>query len=54
MRKEALQILEKAFGEDGAHKRANVEKLRGKVRASWAEDGPSSLALQGLLDALHA
>ena len=39
VREEAHDILEKAFGEDGARKRANMKLLSQKVGKAWDDDG---------------
>lgn len=54
VRNEAKDILEKALGEDGERKRANITRLRDAIAAESAEDGPSSRALEDFLDALYA
>ena len=38
---EANEVLEKAFGEDGARKRANLEKLQEVISGSWDEGWPA-------------
>lgn len=39
VRDEALAVLDKAFGEDGARKRANMKKLQEEVIGAWEEGG---------------
>jgi len=51
VREEASATLDKAFGEDGKAKRANVEKLRECVLNAWEEGGPSRGELQAFVDA---
>ncbi|TCD71978.1 hypothetical protein EIP91_000110 [Steccherinum ochraceum] len=50
IRAEAREVLEKAFGEDGARKRANVEKLLDNVHAAWNPDGPATQDMISFLD----
>ena len=38
VREEAHDILEKAFGEDGARKRASMKVLSEKIGRAWDED----------------
>lgn len=52
VREEMNAVLDKALGEDGKKKRANVEKLREAVLAAWEENGPSRQALQSFAEAL--
>ncbi|PSR79624.1 hypothetical protein PHLCEN_2v6925 [Hermanssonia centrifuga] len=54
LRNEVQDILGKAFGEDGAKKRAKAVELQGAFEAVWAEGGSSRLALNKCLDALTA
>ena len=53
IRAEANVILDKAFGKDGAVKRAKVEKLQGELAQAWSEEGPSRKGLEGFLDTFH-
>ena len=41
VRDEARVVLEEAFGEDGARKRANLEKLQEVISGSWDEGWPA-------------
>ena len=38
-RDEVRSVLEKAFGEDGAKKRANMKLLQGEFLKAWDEEG---------------
>ncbi|EKM59462.1 glycosyltransferase family 1 protein [Phanerochaete carnosa HHB-10118-sp] len=53
VRAEANAVLDKAFSEDGAEKRANTQKLKNMSSEQWKEGGPSRIAAQQLLDDLH-
>ena len=39
VREEAHDVLDKAFGEDGARKRANIKLLSQRIRKAWDESG---------------
>ncbi|EMD37929.1 glycosyltransferase family 1 protein [Gelatoporia subvermispora B] len=52
MQTEAKDILAKAFGEDGARKRANMKRLQLSVVESWHDNGPSARALEELMESL--
>lgn len=54
VREEAHQVLDKAFGEDGAKKRANVKKLQQQVLAAWDKGAPADVEMGRLLDAIQA
>jgi len=54
VRAEAAATLDKAFGEDGKRKRANVKKLQESVLSAWSADGPSTRELQIMADSLAA
>ena len=54
LRKEAAQILENAFGQDGERKRANMQKLREVVLGCWKEGGSTKRALDTLVDLITA
>lgn len=41
VREEADRVLEQAFGEDGATKRANMKKLQAEILNVWNEGGPA-------------
>ena len=49
VREEAVAILDKAFGDDGARKRTNIKQLREKVLAAWDENGSSRRDVQALV-----
>ena len=54
VREEAALVLEKAFGEDGENKRANILKLREQVLAAWKAGGSGHRDLESLRDAICA
>ncbi|KAI0780038.1 UDP-Glycosyltransferase/glycogen phosphorylase [Fomes fomentarius] len=47
---EAREILDLAFGEDGARKRANILKLRDTLRAAWAENGVAQREVESFVN----
>ena len=47
---EVRDVLERAFGEDGAQKRANLLELRKTLQAAWAEGGVAQREVEELLD----
>ena len=49
---EAHEVLAKAFGEDGAKRRANLEELRKKVNSEWDDGGAAKRDIISLLDSL--
>ncbi|KAI0745368.1 UDP-Glycosyltransferase/glycogen phosphorylase [Earliella scabrosa] len=49
---EAREVLTKAFGEDGAKKRAKLEELRKKVISEWEDGGSSKRDVTAFLDSL--
>ena len=49
---EAHEVLAKAFGEDGAKRRANLEELRKKVNSEWDDGGAAKRDIVSLLDSL--
>ena len=49
---EAHEILAKAFGKDGAEKRARLEELQKKVLGEWEEGGSSRRDVSNFLDTL--
>ena len=53
VRAEAISVFEKAFGDDGAKKRATVQKLRESSLGLWKEGGSSRIAAQELLESLQ-
>lgn len=52
VREEARLVLDKAFGEDGAKKRANIETLRRAVLKTWDADGPARHDLERFIATL--
>ena len=52
IRRETRLIFDKAFGEEGEQKRANIERLRVSMSNAWAEQGPSRHALDQFIDGL--
>ena len=52
VRTEAHEVLDKAFSEDGARKRANVKKLKEKIDAAWNNGGSASVDMTALLNSL--
>ena len=52
VRAEAHEVLDKAFGEDGARKRLNVLRLKEKMALALEKDGSAYLQMQELLDAM--
>ena len=53
LRAEARQVLDKAFGEDGARKRANAGALRNRINAAWDEDGRAAADMKRLFELLE-
>ncbi|KAI0716582.1 UDP-Glycosyltransferase/glycogen phosphorylase [Earliella scabrosa] len=49
---EARDVFKKAFGEDGAKKRARLEAVRKGVRGEWEEGGASLRDVSAFLDSL--
>lgn len=49
---EVREVLQKAFGEDGAKKRAKLEVLRKAVVGEWEEGGTSRKEAVAFLDSL--
>lgn len=49
VREEASIVLEKAFGDDGLKKRANLKKLQEAILSTWNEDGSSRRDLDRLV-----
>ena len=52
VRDEARAVLEKAFGEDGAKKRARLQVLRKSVLGEWDDGGASRRDVTAFLDSL--
>ena len=49
---EAREVLTKAFGPDGATKRATLAKLQRAVLGEWSEDGASRADVIAFLEGL--
>ncbi|GJE97780.1 glycosyltransferase family 1 protein [Phanerochaete sordida] len=54
VRAEANALLEKALGEDGARKRANIQKLRDAALELWKDGGEARIAAEQMLDSIAA
>lgn len=54
VKEEASAILDKAYGEDGEKKRANVKSLQEKILNVWSDDGTSTKELKALVEAFCA
>ena len=52
VRDETRVVLEKAFGEDGARKRANLEKLQEVISGSWDEGWPAKKDMRRFVSTL--
>ncbi|THH23193.1 hypothetical protein EUX98_g7991 [Antrodiella citrinella] len=52
LRAEVNEVLDKAFGDDGAQKRVNVKKLQQKINSAWDKDGPAYVDMVRFLDTL--
>lgn len=52
-RDEARRVLAQAFGPEGEERRRNVRALSEKMKACWAEGGPSRADFNSLIEALH-
>lgn len=52
MKAEAREVLDKAFGEDGARKRANVKKLQKKIDSAWDKGGSADVDMGRFLSIL--
>ena len=52
IRAEARSVLTKAFGANGAEKRANVEKLQGALLGEWEDRGAALADAMAFLEAL--
>lgn len=53
LRKEAIEILAKARGEDGKVRRMNAQRLGKQFADYWAPDGDGWKELQRITDVLH-
>ncbi len=49
---EVRDVLQRAFGEDGARKRAKLAEMSRAVNGQWAEGGASRRDIIALLDGL--
>ena len=52
IRTEAITVLRKAFGPDGAKLRGNLRRLKEKVKGAWEEGGESQQAALAFVDDL--
>lgn len=52
VKSEMRDILERAYGEEGARKRANILNLRKTLQAAWSENGVARREVEALLDAI--
>ena len=52
VRREARDVLAKAFGADGAKKREKVMELRQRILGEWKEDGASRTDVLAFLESL--
>ena len=50
VKEEMRDVLERAYGEEGARKRANVLSVQKKLQAAWAEDGIARREVETFLD----
>ena len=53
VRAELKDVLQKAFGEDGKRKRANLEKLQKATLEAWAPGGSSWRETERFLEYVH-
>lgn len=53
LRAEVHNVLDKAFGEDGARKRSNVRRLKDASSRLWNDNGPARRAAEEFLDSLY-
>ncbi|OCH88676.1 UDP-Glycosyltransferase/glycogen phosphorylase [Obba rivulosa] len=51
-RAEAREVLDRAFGEDGAKKRENAQKMKEAIKRCWDASGTSTTDLVSFLDSL--
>ncbi len=49
---EMRDVLERAYGEEGARKRANLLSLRKTLQAAWSENGIARREVESFLDEL--
>ena len=52
VKEEMRDVLERAYGEEGARKRANLLSVQEKLQAAWAEDGIAKREVEAFLDQL--
>jgi len=52
VRKEAREVFEKAFSEDGQKKRENIQQIRQALAGAWDDEGEARLAALKFLDEL--
>jgi len=52
VRAEVSEVLDRAFGKDGAKKRENAQKMKAALEHSWNEDGTSTRDLRLFLSLL--
>lgn len=50
VKEEMRGVLDRAFGADGAEKRARLQVLRKKLQAAWGEDGVARREVGAFLD----
>ncbi|KAL1942131.1 hypothetical protein VTO73DRAFT_6661 [Trametes versicolor] len=50
VKEEMRSVLDRAFGSDGAEKRARLQGLRKKLQAAWVEDGVARREVSAFLD----
>lgn len=52
LRTEALDVLAKAWGEDGNIKRENMRRLQTEVCEAWEGNGPASMEMEKFIEAV--
>jgi len=52
IRAETREVLDKAFGEDGARKRVNMKKLQKEVNSAWDKGGSAEVDMSRFLEIL--
>ena len=50
VKKEMHGVLERAYGEDGARKRAKLHSVRKTLQAAWSENGVARRDVEAFLD----
>lgn len=53
VREEFIDVLERAFGPEGAKKRSNVERIRDGIAEGWAPGGESWKELEKLFNVVQ-